>query len=298
MNKQILILLLFGLNIIISCTQNKSPKMSDVEIWKLGWRMIASSMEENYELASLQFDTLRNVNKVIDRKYLVTGLEVKNEIGKVDEIAEIVYSLDRDMLQEICGKHFLSNFEACKEYSKEKVDNKELQIELIKMYVDDQAVRGNKMQDIILKYHIDTTEISKDGGVIVDEKNRNRLKEIFKEYGFPSRKLVGRDAMQGIFVMIQHSDGDKEWQKSQLVNIEKAVKMGDMDGQSYAYLYDRIKINNGEKQLYGTQFSKVDPLNKTVTLAVTEDLENLDKRRMEIGLMPIQMYKEFILKNL
>ncbi len=298
MNKQILILLLFVLNTMISCTQNKSPQMSDVEIWKLGWRMIASSMEENYELASLQFDTLRNVTKIIDRKYLVTGLEAKNEIGKVDEIAEIVNSQDRDMLQEICGRHFLSNFESCKEHSKENVDNKELQIELIKMYVDDQAVRGNIMQDIILKYNIDSTEITKDGGVIVDEKNRIRLKEIFKEYGFPSRELVGRDAMQGIFIMIQHSDGDKEWQKSQLVNIEKAVKKGDMDGQSYAYLYDRIKTNSGEKQLYGTQFSNVDPINKTVELAETEDLENLDKRRMEIGMMPIQMYKEFMLKNL
>jgi hypothetical protein len=104
--------------------------------------------------------------------------------------------------------------------------------------------------------------------------------------------------MQGVFLMIQHSDGDKEWQKAQLINIEKAVKKGDMDGQSYAYLYDRIKINSGEKQLYGTQFSNVDPINKTVELAETEDMENLDKRRMEMGMMPIKMYKEFMLKNL
>ena len=42
----------------------------------------------------------------------------------------------------------------------------------------------------------------------------------------------------------------------------------------------------------------VDPINKIVELADTEDLDNLDKRRMEIGMMPIQMYKEFMLKNL
>jgi hypothetical protein len=81
-------------------------------------------------------------------------------------------------------------------------------------------------------------------------------------------------------------------------NIEKAVKKGDMDGQSYAYLYDRIQINSGERQLYGTQFAKVDSSNKTVELAETEDLENLDRRRMEVGMMPIEMYKEFMLKNL
>ena len=58
---------------------------------------------------------------------------------------------------------------------------------------------------------------------------------------FQQERWLEKDAMHGIFLMIQHSDGDKEWQKSQLSNIEKAVKEGDMDGQSYAYLYDRIK---------------------------------------------------------
>lgn len=298
MNKQILTLIAFGIISLTSCNKIISQQMTDVEVWKLGWRIIASSMEENYELANLQFDSLRNSTKTIDRKYLVTGLEVKNKLGKVDEITEIISSQDEKMLQEICSKGFLSSYEICKEYSIEKVDNKELQIELIKMYVDDQAARGNLMGNMISKYNIDSTEITQDGGILVDERNRNRLKEIFNEYGFPTKELVGKDAMQGIFLMIQHSDGDKEWQKSQLPNIEKAVKNGDMDGQSYAYLYDRIQINSGEKQLYGTQFAKVDPINKIVELAETEDLENLDRRRMEMGMMPIEMYKEFMLKNL
>lgn len=298
MNRLILILIASGLILMTSCKQNKSQQMTDVEVWKLGWRIIASSMEGNYGLANLQFDSLRSNAEIIDIKYLITGLEAKNKLGKIDEITDIINSQDKKILREICSKAFLSSYEICKGYSIEEVDNKELQIELIKMYIDDQAARGNLMEDVISKYNIDSTEITQDGGVLVDERNRNRLKEIFSEYGFPTRELVGKDAMQGIFLMIQHSDGDKEWQKSQLPNIEKAVKNGDMDGQSYAYLYDRIQINSGEKQLYGTQFAKVDPINKIVELAETEDLENLDRRRMEIGMMPIEMYKEFMLKNL
>jgi hypothetical protein len=164
------------------------------------------------------------------------------------------------------------------------------------MYVDDQASRGNLMQDLINKYKIDSTNISQDQGIIVDKNNRDRLKEIIEEFGFPTRELVGLDAMKGVFFIIQHSDEDKDWQKLQLLNIEKAVAKGDMDGQNFAYLYDRIKINNGEKQLYGTQFANVDPINKIVELAETEDLETLDRRRMEMGMMPIQMYKDIILK--
>ena len=39
--------------------------MTDVKVWKLGWRMMASSMDENFELAELQFDTLLKQRDVI-----------------------------------------------------------------------------------------------------------------------------------------------------------------------------------------------------------------------------------------
>lgn len=204
--------------------------------------------------------------------------------------------LDEEKLREICPRQILGNMGPCADFSKEDVEHKTLQMELISMYVDDQAARGNIMEDIISRYNLDTTQITRNGAVGIDERNRNRLKEIFKEHGFPTRKLVGRDAMFGIFLMIQHADGDKEWQRSQLKNIEEAVKHEDLDGQCYAYLYDRIKVNSGEKQLYGTQFAKVDPINKVVELAQTEDVENLNKRRRELGLMPIEIYKRFMFK--
>ena len=299
MKRQILILITTGLIHMTSYCQNKSKQITEVEIWKLGWRVIESSMEENYELANLQFDSLRNSTKIIDKKYLVTGLQVKSKLGKFDEVTEIINSQDLKIQQEVCSASFLSGYEICKEYSIEKVDNKTLQIELIKMYLNDQYVRSNLMTNLLDKYKLTKNEVIIDSfGVNTDERNRQRLKQIIDEYGFPSKKLVGKDAMQGIFYMIQHSDGDKEWQKSQLLNIEKAVNNGDMDGQSYAYLYDRIQINGGKKQLYGTQFAKVDPIKKVVELADTEDLENVDKRRMGIGMMPIEMYKKFMLKNL
>ena len=59
-----------------------------------------------------------------------------------------------DMLRDICIEHFLAGMEPCNGFSEEKVENKELQIELVKMSVDDQAVRGSMMYDIISKYNI------------------------------------------------------------------------------------------------------------------------------------------------
>ena len=298
MNKQKIALLSIVFVALTCCNRGKKYELSDAEIWKLGWRMIESSMEENYEIANLQFDSLRNITTEIDRKYLLKGLQIKSKIGKNTEVLEILKMQNDVMLQRICKSVFLSNLKPCQEVLTEEIGNKELQNELIKMYVDDQAVRGNVMRDIIYKYKVDTLQISNQNGVMVDSRNRDRLQEIFRESGFPTKKDVGKEAMNGIFLMIQHADGDKEWQKSQLKNIETAVKNGDMNGQNYAYLFDRIKINSNQKQRYGTQFAKVDPINGTVELAETEDLKNLDTRRREIGMMPIAMYKKFMLKNL
>ena len=299
MKNKILIHVIFGLIIFTSCEHGKSQHMTDVEIWQLGWRMIGSSMDENFELANIQFDTILKNSKTIDSKYLISGLEVKKEIGKDEEIIEILLSQPIEMLQEICKKQVLSNFEICKKYSVEIVENEKLQLELIKMYVNDQYVRSNLMTDILQKYNLSKDQVIIDSnGINTDERNRERLKEIIAKYGFPTKKMVGKDAMNGVFFMIQHADGENAWQKSQLTNIKNAVKMGDLDSQSYAYLYDRIKINSGEKQLYGTQFANVDAVNNIVELDKTEDIDNLDKRRMEIGMMPIEMYKKLMLKNI
>jgi hypothetical protein len=271
---------------------------TDTDTWRLGWRMIANSMNGNDKAAELQFDSLLQLRKDIGRKFLVTGLEVKSRMDREEEIPDILNEQDEAMLRLICPNPYLAKLEPCAGFSKELVENKDLQMELIRMYVDDQAARGNLMEDIISKYKLDRSQITQNGAVGVDERNRNRLKEIISDYGFPTRKLVGKDAMYGIFLIIQHADGDKEWQRSQLKNIEKAVRNGDMEGQSYAYLFDRIRVNSGKEQRFGTQFAKVDFINKTVELAEIEDPENLDKRRMEMGLMPIDMYKRFMLENL
>jgi len=276
---------------------------SEIEKWQLGWRMINSSWEKNYKLGEQQFDSLLKMPPPIEAKFIATGFEILSKLGTDDKITAVLNELDPQSLNEFCNSGLFSSERSgdpiCKSKAKEeRIENKELQIEIIKMYLNDQSVRENVMNDIIAKYGLDQYELAKDPAAGVDLKNRDRLKEIIRDFGFPTRQLVGKDAMQGIFLIIQHSDGDKGWQKEQLPRIEEAVKKGDMDGQSYAYLYDRIKINGGEKQLYGTQFKNADPVNKTLELAETEDIENLDRRRMEVGMMPIKMYEQLMLRNL
>ncbi len=294
-----IIISILGLLFIFSCKSTSEVKLNDFETWKLGWRMTESSYDEQYDSAEIQFDSLLQMGSIIDNRFISLGLESLAALEKEVKIKEILGLQSDVVLADICKKEFLQTQEACFKYrGVEQVENPDLQLEIIKMEIADQAARGARDDKMIAKFGIDTSKIVVEDGITVDKRNRTRLKEIIKTHGYPTRKMVGKEAMNGIFLIIQHADGDKDWQKSQLPFIEKAVKRGDMDGQNYAYLFDRIRRNSGQKQLYGTQFSKIDPQTKTIELAETEDMANLDKRRKEVGMMPIAMYKRMVIKHL
>lgn len=79
--------------------------------------------------------------------------------------------------------------------------------------------------------------------------------------------------------------------------IEKAVVTGDMEMMNYAYLHDRIKFNANLPQRWGTQCSSVKKKENLVILHTVENPKNLDKRRKEAGLEPIEFYKKLMLLN-
>jgi hypothetical protein len=206
--------------------------------------------------------------------------------------------VDEDVLERLCENPSLAEQPPCAELPPLPVTHPELQREMLQMYVVDQAVRGNLLEELIAQYELDTTGLSQTSPTVADAQHRDRLREIFAEYGFPNREMIGRRAMRGVFLIIQHADGDPDWQSEQLPAIERAVRNGDLDGQQFAYLYDRIQVNAGEPQRYGTQFIRVDAENRTLELATVAAPAYLDERRREIGLMPIEMYKRFMLRSI
>jgi hypothetical protein len=280
----------------------REPAVMDEDSWALGWRMVDNYWEENYSLAELQFDSLIALDQPMDEGFLIRGLKIKQQLSKEEEVIEILLDQPEEVRKSICVLQFTKGLSPCAEYPKESVENKELQLELIKLFVADQAIRGNMLTYIISKYNLDSTTLKAKydrtlvDEVNIDELNTNRLKELINEFGFPTRKLVGEEAMRGVFLIIQHADWDKEWQKSQLANIKLAAEKGDIDKKDYAYLFDRVRVNNGEPQRFGTQFERVDRKNKIAELRDTEDLEFLDQRRRAMGMMPIKLYKKLILE--
>ncbi len=121
----------------------------------------------------------------------------------------------------------------------------------------------------------------------VIRRNFPLVKNILNQFGFPGFNLVGTTSSHNYWLLVQHSDFDLPFQKKALSRMKKQVHKKNASGQDYAYLVDRIAINEGRKQLYGTQIIMGESGTK---LKPCQDILNLDKRRKQVGLPPIKEY--------
>jgi len=122
----------------------------------------------------------------------------------------------------------------------------------------------------------------------VDAANTKRLKEIVAEHGWPGRSLVGRDGALAAFLIAQHADADPAFQE-RCLELMQAASPGEVSPGDVAYLTDRVRVNSGQPQLYGTQFWMP---NGALVPRPIEDPDLLDARREAAGLIPMSEYLE------
>jgi hypothetical protein len=65
--------------------------------------------------------------------------------------------------------------------------------------------------------------------------------------------LVGEEGSIAAWVIAQHLDHDPALQRRCLELLERAVAAADADAESLAFLTDRVLVNEGRPQRYGTQ---------------------------------------------
>jgi len=92
------------------------------------------------------------------------------------------------------------------------------------------------------------------------------------------------------FLVIQHSN--LECQVKREDRIKDPVQRCLIEPQVYALLLDRISVQEGEKQLYGTQLTF-----DGCTYLPVKDEKNLNQRRLDFGLLPIETYLKTYNRN-
>ena len=162
-----------------------------------------------------------------------------------------------------------------------------LNSELVQMMQEDQKHRRNlsliRKEDGVTKNMIDSVwnEIE-----IVDEQNTYRLKEIIEEQDkWPGFSLVGIQGSRSAWLIVQHSN--KEFMEYCVPLLKDAIDIEDAFSVHYAYLIDRVLVTRGEKQLYGTRYTRGNIYDKSYWQI--EDVDNLNARRELIKLPPLDI---------
>jgi hypothetical protein len=161
---------------------------------------------------------------------------------------------------------------------REPITDEALHDELDELVAEDQAVRARAVAS---KF--------KDAAALeamsrVDAKTTARMKVILEQKGWPGVAMVGTRGAHNAWLLVQHADEDLAFQRSALALLEQAVARKDASAADLAYLTDRVLVNEGKPQRYGTQFRSQDGVNVPQPM---EDPAHVDALRAGVGLKPL-----------
>ena len=142
--------------------------------------------------------------------------------------------------------------------------------------VEDQAVRKDPRR---------STEMQK-----VDEDNTAFLKRLVGEIGWIDTTRFGKEAANAAFLIVQHS-GDMALMAATLAEIEKGVRAKVLDPHDFALLHDRLSLDLGHKQRYGTQLGQ--GADEKLVVMPIDDHANVEKVRAGLGLVPLSQYLDY-----
>jgi hypothetical protein len=121
----------------------------------------------------------------------------------------------------------------------------------------------------------------------IDKRNIKRLEEIINRYGWPTKSMVGKEASEWAFFIVQHAD--RGYMKRYFPLLKAGALRNEARRDHAAMMEDRILMGEGKKQIYGTGL-KTDDVTKELKLWPIENEEEVDARRASVGLPPMAEY--------
>lgn len=157
--------------------------------------------------------------------------------------------------------------------------------ELLLRVRSDQAAREAFMLKQRTNGMVDSADVARLG--VVDTANTNWLGRVIARRGWPTKAQVGADGVRAALLLVQHADLDTAFQARVLPLVQGAYKAGELPGGDVAMLTDRVAVNHGRPQTYGTQTKLV---NGRWVAAPIADSASVDIRRAAMGLRPLRDY--------
>ena len=151
--------------------------------------------------------------------------------------------------------------------------------------IDFIEVDCNKKSQILSEVYESDQRIRKTNELIKyakeDHRNQELVISIIEKCGMPTLDEVTQENMNAIWLGLQHTEN--KYRKMYFPLVEKAVENGDLSKQQYALMKDRILMDEGKPQIYGSQI-------KGGKLYELENPETVNERRKEMDMETIEDY--------
>jgi hypothetical protein len=128
--------------------------------------------------------------------------------------------------------------------------------------------------------------------VQIDDDNIAWLEQVVDAVGWPGRSRVGEEGAHAAWLLAQHADRHPALQQRWLTLLEQAVADGEASPADLAFLTDRVRLAQGELQVYGTQMNARD--GRFVACRLGEP-ETVDLRRASVGLDTLEAQLQHML---
>lgn len=149
----------------------------------------------------------------------------------------------------------------------------------------DQAIRDTLVTRMQAGQPLDSSFAARMGAI--DSANTTWLKAVVARRGWPGRSMVGVEASNAAFLIVQHAVHDSAFQARALSLMERGVATGEVRGADVAMLADRVAVHRGQPQRYGTQARLLDG---RLVLDPIADSAHVDERRAALGMPPLAEY--------
>lgn len=168
-----------------------------------------------------------------------------------------------------------------------KID-KPLRAELLNIFNEDQSIRREYLaaRD---QYGHSSPQVDSLAKIMIekDSLNLQSITRILDTRGWVGPELVGGQANQAIFLVIQHAD--LATQQKYLPMMKEAVLFNNANKSSLALLEDRVALGEGKKQIYGSQIGYDEVSGLSYVLPLIDPMQ-VDERRAGMDLGPIAEY--------
>jgi hypothetical protein len=129
-----------------------------------------------------------------------------------------------------------------------------------------------------------------------DVRNTEDMKRIIERHGWLTKSRFGPDIDRRAWLLVQHADLDRPFQREVLALLEPLAATGETNPANFAYLYDRVAVGEGRPQRYGTQGRCMGPGDWDPN--PLEDASRVDEWRASVGLPPLAEYEASISEDL